>query len=67
MNTTTNDITNTDIRDYLDHGHNTRRVRVKRTGEVMIKGSATVGGEPTVEGWLFWGWREEAVKQLEAK
>lgn len=30
--------TDADIRDYLDHDRNTRRVRVKRTGEVMIKG-----------------------------
>lgn len=59
--------TDADIRDYLDHDRNTRRVRVKRTGEVMIKGAATVGGETPHKGWLFWGWREQAIQDIEAR
>ena len=54
------------IRDHLYHGIGTRRVRVRRTGEVDYYGSVFPDDNRVPDCWLVGGGAEDILKEIAA-
>jgi hypothetical protein len=57
------DVTDAQIREYLGHGVGSRRVRVKKNGEVHYSGS-TSDTDRSHDYWHFGGWRADLACEV---